>query len=107
MNIQQAMKQAQALQTKMGELQKQLEQEVVEGKAGGGLVKVLMTCKGEIRKVDLNVSIINLDEKEVLEDLIVAASNNAKQSADEKTNEEMKKIASALGIPSNMLNLPF
>ena len=107
MSIQAAMKQAQALQGKMGELQKKLEQELVEGKAGGGLVKVTTTCKGEVKKVEIEGSILTPADKEVLEDLIVAAFNNAKQGADEKMNEEMKKIASSLGIPANMLNLPF
>lgn len=107
MSIQAALKQAQALQGKMGELQKKLEQELVEGKAGGGLVKVTSTCKGEVKKVEIDESLLNASDKEVLEDLIVAAFNNAKQGADEKMNEEMKRIANSLGIPPNMLNLPF
>jgi DNA-binding YbaB/EbfC family protein len=107
MSIQAALKQAQALQGKMGELQKKLEQELVEGKAGGGLVTVTSTCKGEVKKVLIDESILTPSDKEMLEDLIVAAFNNAKQGADDKMNEEMKKIAGSLGIPPNMLNLPF
>lgn len=106
MNIQQALKQAQVMQSKMADLQKQLEQEVVENQAGGGMVKVAMTCEGETRKIDIDPSLLNPTEKEVLEDLIVAALNNAKASANQRKNDEMKKLTGALGLPAG-LNLPF
>lgn len=106
-NIQQAMKQAQALQSKMAELQKQLGDELVEGKAGGGLVTVTTTCKGEVRNINIDNSLLKETEKEVLEDLIIAAFHNAKESADSKMSEEMKKLAGSLGLPPNMLNFPF
>jgi DNA-binding YbaB/EbfC family protein len=107
MNIQQMMKQAQALQSKMGELQAKLGLEVVVGAAGGGLVKVHATCKGELQKIEIDPSLLSVDEKEVLEDLIVAAFKNAKENADARMNDGMKEMASSLGLPPNMLNFPF
>ncbi len=105
--MQQALKQAQALQAKMAELQKKMEQEVVEGKAGGGMVTVVATCKGEIKKVNIDASLMDPKEKEVLEDLIIAALNQAKDNADKKMSEGMQNIASSLGLPPSMLNFPF
>lgn len=105
MNIQQALKQAQVLQTKMMNLQKDLENEKVEGQAGGGMVKVHATCKGKIEKIEIDPSLLNADEKEVLEDLIVAALNNAKKNADDKTSAAMNELSSSMGIPSNAMNL--
>jgi hypothetical protein len=105
MNIQHALKQAQALQTKMAEMQKSLENETVQGQAGGGLVKITATCKGKIIKVEIDPSLLIPAEKEVLEDLIVAAINNAKQDADKKTADAMAGISSSMGLPSNMMNL--
>jgi len=107
MNIQQAMKQAQALQSKMAEMQKKLEAEVVEGKAGGGLVKISSTCKGDVKDILIDESLMKVEEREVLQDLIIAALNNAKESADAKMAEEMKKITGSLGLPPGMLNFPF
>lgn len=107
MNIQQALKQAQALQSKMGEMQKKLEAELVEGKSGGGLVKITSSCKGEVKDISIDESLLKPEEKEVLQDLIIAAFNNAKESADTKMSEEMKKITGSLGLPPGMLNFPF
>lgn len=106
MNIQQMMKQAQALQSKMTELQSKLGEEIVIGQAGGGLVKVHASCKGELQKIELDPSVIDPSEKEMLEDLIVAAFKNAKDLADNKMAEGMKEISSSLGLPPNM-NFPF
>ena len=106
MNIQQAMKQAQALQAKMAEMQKKFEAEIVEGTSGGGLVKITSTCKGEVKSIFIDPSICKPEEKEVLEDLIVAAFNNTKESADSKMESEMKKITGSLGLPAG-LNFPF
>lgn len=103
-NFQQAIKQAQQLQQKMMELQKKLENEIVEGTAGGGMVKVTCTCKGEMKKIDIDKSLMDPNEKEMLEDLVITAINNARKNSDAKTNEEMQKISSAAGIPMDMLN---
>jgi DNA-binding YbaB/EbfC family protein len=103
MNIQQIMKQAQALQQKVKDMQDKLETINVTGAAGGGMVQVSTSCKGEIRKITIDKSLLNPEESEVLEDLLVAAFNNAKQNADNRMNEEMK----ILGISPDMLKLPF
>ena len=70
------------------------------------MVKVVMNCKNEIKKIDIDQSIINKDEKEVMEDLIVAALNDAKTKAEEKSQEEMKKLTGGLGLPPDM-KMPF
>ncbi len=106
-NIQQAMKQAQALQKQIAELQKRLENEMVEGTSGGNMVKVSCTCKGDVKKVEIDKSLLDPNEKEMLEDLIVTAFNNAKKNSDAKTNEEMQKISNAAGLPMDLLNSAF
>lgn len=103
-NFQQAIKQAQMLQQKMAELHKRLENEIVEGKAGGDMVRVTCTCKGEAKNVEIDKSLMDPNEKEMLEDLIVTAFNNAQKNSNAKTEEEMKKISSAAGVPLDMLN---
>ena len=106
MNIQEALKQAQAMQGKIAKLQEQFEQEIVEGQAGGGMVKVTMACKGEVKKVEIDPSLLATSEKEVLEDLLVAALKNAKASGDQKMSDEMKQLTGSLGLPAGF-NLPF
>jgi len=106
MNIQQAMKQAQAMQSKMDELKKDAENKIVEGKSGGGMVVVTSTCNGKIKGIKLDPSIVDPADTEMLEDLIVAAINNAKESADSTMNEEMQKLAGSMGLPAGM-KLPF
>lgn len=106
-NIQQAMKQAQALQKQIAELQKRLEAEMVEGTAGGNMVKISCTCKGDVKKIEIDKSLLDPNEKEMLEDLIVTAFNNAKKNSDAKTSEEMQKISNAAGLPMDLLNSAF
>lgn len=106
-NIQQAMKQAQMLQQKIAELQKKLENEEVTGASGGGMVKITCTCKGVVRKIDIDPSLIDPNDKETLEDLIVAAFNNAKANADATTEKQMTEITSSMGIPPQLLNSMF
>lgn len=106
MNIQQAMKQAQAMQAKMAELQEEAKKKIVEGKSGGGMVIVTASCDGEIKSIKIDPSIIDPNDKEMMEDLIVAAVRNAKENADNTMNEEMKKLASSMGLPPGM-KLPF
>lgn len=103
-NIQQAMKQAQMLQQKMAELHKKLENEEVTGVSGGGMVKITCTCKGIVRKLDIDQSLMDPNDKETLEDLIVAAFNNAKSNADATTEKQMSELTSSLGIPPHLLN---
>ena len=105
-NIGNMMKQAQQLQKKMAEAQEALSLIEVEGISGGGLVKVTATAKGEIKRIILDDSIMKLDEKEITEDLIVAAINDAKQKGEAATQEKMKDITGGLPLPPGM-KLPF
>lgn len=106
MNIQKMMQQAKQMQDKMQEMQEKLGDMEVEGSAGGGLVKVVATCKGEVRKLDIDPSIIKEDDKEVLEDLIKAALNDAKSKGDATLAEETQKMMQDLGLPAGV-QLPF
>jgi DNA-binding YbaB/EbfC family protein len=99
MNIQKMMQQAQAMQTSMQELQDRLADVEVDGESGGGLVKIRMTCKGDLRKVEIDPSIIRADDKETLEDLVAAAVNHARVTADQTIASETQKMMSGLGIP--------
>tara|TARA_B100001964_G_C13913271_1_gene456883 strand:+ start:179 stop:502 length:324 start_codon:yes stop_codon:yes gene_type:complete len=105
-NLSNMMKQAQQLQQKMAEAQEKLNSIEVEGISGGGLVKVIATAKGEIKKVTIDESIIKPEEKEITEDLIVAAINDAKQKGETAAQEEMKSITGGLPLPPGM-KLPF
>ena len=105
-NISNMMKQAQQLQKKMAEAQEKLNSIEVEGISGGGLVKVTATAKGEIKRIVLDDSIMNTEEKEITEDLIVAAINDAKQKGEVKTQEKMKDLTGGLPLPPGM-KLPF
>ena len=106
MNISNMMKQAQQFQKKMTEVQEKLNSIEVEGISGGGLVKVTATAKGEIKRIILDNSIMNVEEKEITEDLIVAAINDAKQKGEIASQEEMKNITGGLSLPPGM-KLPF
>ena len=100
------MKQAQQLQKKMAEAQEKLNEIEVEGSSGGGLVKIITTAKGSFKKISIDDSLIKIDEKEILEDLIVAAINDAKQKGETVTQEEMKSLTGGLPLPPGM-KLPF
>ena len=105
-NIGNMMKQAQQFQKKMAEVQEKLNSIEVEGVSGGGLVKVTATAKGEIKRIKQDDSIIKIEEKEITEDLIVAAINDAKQKGEIASQEEMKNLTGGLPIPPGM-KLPF
>ena len=105
-NIGQIMKQAQQMQTKMAELQEQLAGLEVSGSAGGGMVQVTMSGKGELRGVKIDPSLANPDDIEVLEDLIMAAANDAKSKVEARVQEEMQKLTGGLQLPPGM-QLPF
>jgi DNA-binding YbaB/EbfC family protein len=104
-NLGQMMKQAQQLQAKMGELQAQLASIEVTGSAGGGMVNVVLSGKGDVRKVKIDPSIIDPNEVEVLEDLIVAACNDAKGKVEAQVTERMAELTGGLQLPPG-LNLP-
>ncbi|MBU0800623.1 MAG: YbaB/EbfC family nucleoid-associated protein [Alphaproteobacteria bacterium] len=99
MNIQQMMKQAQLMQQRMQELQARLADTEVTGQSGGGLVHVVMTCKGDVRKLTIAPEIINPDDKETLEDLVMAAINAARQNADQKLADDTRKMMEEFGLP--------
>ena len=105
-NINNMMKQSQQLQKKMSEAQEKLNSIEVEGISGGGLVKVVATAKGEIKRIMLDDSIMNTNEKEITEDLIVAAINDAKKKGEIAAQEEMKNVTGGLPLPPGM-QLPF
>ncbi|MEE8144665.1 MAG: YbaB/EbfC family nucleoid-associated protein [Kiloniellales bacterium] len=101
-NIGQIMKQAQQMQAKMAELQEQLADLEVHGAAGGDMVQVTMNGKGVLRAVKIDPSLINADDAEVLEDLIVAAVNDAKRKVETRVSEEMQKLTGGLNLPPGM-----
>ncbi len=100
------MKAAQEMQTKMVELQEELGRMTVVGESGAGLVKATSTAKGELVGLDIDPSIFNPDEKEVVEDLILPAIKDAQGKASARAQEEMGKVTEGLGLPPGM-NLPF
>lgn len=106
MNIQKMIQQAQAMQEKMQAMQEKLGEIEVTGSAGGGLIQAVMNCKGECRKLDIDPSLVKPEEKEILEDLIKAALNDAKAKADAKLAEETQKMMADMGLPEGM-SLPF
>ena len=105
-NFSDMMKKAQEMQKKMQEMQESLSNLEVEGTSGGGMVKIIMNCKNEVKKIDIDSSIIKNDEKEVMEDLIIAALNDAKSKAEEKSQDKMKELTGGLGLPPGM-KIPF
>ena len=105
-NIGNMMKQAQQLQKKMAEMQEKLNSIEVEGVSGGGMVKVLASAKGEIKRITIDDSLMVKEEKEMTEDLIVAAINDAKQKGEAASQEEMKSVTGGLPLPPGM-KLPF
>jgi nucleoid-associated protein EbfC len=105
-NLGQMLKQAQAMQARMAELQSQLEQVEMTGAAGGGMVSVTVNGKGEARQVKIDPSLADADEIEVLEDLIVAAFNDAKSKVEAHVSQEMSKLTGGLNLPGGM-KLPF
>jgi nucleoid-associated protein EbfC len=100
------MKQAQEMQTKMQEMQDRMAEVEVPGMAGGGMVTVMMNGKGEMRSVKIDPSLFNGEDAEVVEDLIVAACNDAKAKAEAYSQEEMSKITGGLNLPPGM-KMPF
>jgi DNA-binding YbaB/EbfC family protein len=100
------MKQAQAMQEKMQEMQAEMEQLEVEGEAGGGMVRVAMSAKGQLRSVTIDPQLLKPEEREILEDLIVTAHGDARKKAERLLEEKMRGMASGLGLPPGM-KLPF
>ncbi|MBF0374434.1 MAG: YbaB/EbfC family nucleoid-associated protein, partial [Alphaproteobacteria bacterium] len=99
------MKQAQQMQANMGEMQAKMAEIEVTGASGGGMLRVVVNGKGDLRKVTIDKSLVDPEDVEVLEDLIVAAFNDAKGKADAAMQDEMAKLTGGLNIPG--LKLPF
>ncbi len=106
MNLQKMMKQAQDMQRKITELQASLEAQEVDGTAGGGVVKVRVTGKHRPVSVSIDASLMKAEEKDMLEDLLVAALNDAHDKIDATFTDEMSKVTSGMNLPPGM-KLPF
>ena len=103
--IQAAQKAAEQIQSQMGEMQAKLDGIEVEGAAGGGMVKVRASAKGRILAVEIDESLLKPEEKQMVEDLVTAAFNDARDKADRVSNEEMQKMQGGIGLPPGC-NLP-
>ena len=102
MNIMQMMKQAQQLQSKMETMQAELEAIEVDGQSGGGLVKVILSGKMSMKSVRIDPSLLKADEGEILEDLILAAHQDAKVKAERILQEKMQEATGGLPIPPGL-----
>ena len=98
------MKQAQAMQANLRKAQEELAKVEVTGNAGGGLVSVVMTCRHDVKRVTVDPSLLK-DDKEVLDDLIAAAMNDAVRKAEKTSQEKLSGLTAGLNIPG--MNLPF
>ena len=105
-NLGQMMKQAQEMQGKIQELQERLNQMEISGSAGGGMVQVTLTGKGEMRAIKIDPSLADPEDIEVLEDLVVAAVNDARTKVEQQAAEEMQKLTGGLNLPPG-IQLPF
>jgi len=103
-NFKDMMAQAQQMQFKMQEMQAKFEDIEVSGESGGGMVKCVMSCDGAVKSLDIDLSVMG--EKDVLEDLVVAAVNNAGQAKENRIKEETESMVKALGLPADA-KLPF
>ena len=109
-NLGSMLKQAQQMQARMQEMQAKLEATEVEGAAGGGMVKVTLTGKGDLRRVAIDPSLMTAEDREVLEDLLVAAHADARQKVEATMAEEMQKATAGLNLPGGLpggFKLPF
>ena len=105
-NLGNMLKEAQKMQARMGEMQQKLAEMEIEGGAGAGLVAVVLNGKGEMRRIKIDPSLLVPDDVEILEDLIVAAVNDAKAKIEQHMQTEMQKLTGGLQLPPGM-KLPF
>lgn len=99
MDVKLLMRQAQEMQKKMQKIQEELALTEYEGSSGGGMVKVVIAGAGNAKKILIDSSLINLDEKEILEDLLVAAFNDAKKKADDGSNDSIRAATNGMALP--------
>ena len=105
-NLGEMMKQVQAMQSRMADMQAKLEQATVTGQSGGGLVKVTLNGKGAMTGIVIDPSLLKPDEQEIVEDLVIAAHGDAKAKSEAMMAEEMKSVTGGLPLPPG-LKLPF
>lgn len=106
MNIQKMMKQAQEMQNKLQNMQAEMEEKEFEGTSGGGMVNVTLTGKGMLTKLNIDDSLVDPEDKDMLEDLIIAAHNDAKKKAEDAMADAMADATGGLNLPAGM-KLPF
>ncbi|MBM3481098.1 MAG: YbaB/EbfC family nucleoid-associated protein [Alphaproteobacteria bacterium] len=104
-NLGNLMKQAQAMQEKMAEMQARLAEMEVEGQAGAGMVRAVVNGKGEVKRIRIEPGVVDPQDVGMLEDLVVAACNDARAKADAMSAEETQKLMGGLGLPPG-LGLP-
>ncbi|WP_308911332.1 YbaB/EbfC family nucleoid-associated protein [Pseudokordiimonas caeni] len=105
-NLSQMMKKAQEMQAKMADMQAGLDDLTVEGVAGGGMVKITLSGKGDMKAINIDPSLFSGEEAEVLEDLIMAAHAQAKAKAEEAMKAQMAELTGGLGLPPGF-KMPF
>lgn len=105
-NLGNMLKQAQQMQTKMAEMQERLGEMEVSGQSGAGAVQIVVNGKGEMKRVKLSKDVVDPEDTEVLEDLIVAAYNDAKVKVESAVAEETQKLMGGIKLPPGM-KLPF
>ena len=105
-NLTEMLKKAQEMQSKMGDMQAELDKVEVEGTAGAGMVTVILTAKGDMKSVTIDPSLFSAEEKDVIEDLIVAAHKQAREKAADATQARMKDLTGGLDLPPGF-KMPF
>lgn len=100
------MKHAQDMQEKMANMQTELDGAIISGSSAGGMVQISLTGKGEMKNINLDKTLVNPEEVEVLEDLIIAAYNDAKKKVEDNMQEKLSKVTGGLNLPPGM-TLPF
>ena len=106
MNLGKMMKQAQELQSKMTEMQERLAESEVEGSSGAGMVTAVLNGKNELKRLKIDPALVDPADVEVLEDLVIAAVNDARARVEQHVKSEMSKLTGGLNLPPGM-NLPF
>lgn len=106
MNIQKMLKQAQEMQSKLADMQDKLAEEESDGSSGGGMVTITLNGRSEMKKIHIDKSLMNPDEKEILEDLIIAAFNDAKAKVEGNISDKMSKLTGGMQLPPG-IKLPF
>ena len=101
-NMNNLMKQAQKMQAKMATMQEDLDAKEFEAVVGGGVVKAVVSGKKELKKLTIDPAAVDPDDVEMLEDLIIAAVNQAVKTAEQSVNDEMSKLTGGLGLPGGM-----